>query len=160
MRRATVFPVLTFLMVSCGGQNEVKTISVLVKQHAFAGSNWISAQGRWKKQAGTFSRTPSLNSVQIMCDLGAGVCREVRAVLTSRADEDFRPPQFMFALTDDYNVLSFSDGVLRARSETDAFDIDLTIWLKEKLVEKNWRETRTRGNLTADPNNWLMERLN
>ncbi|SRR6266849_7469388 len=154
-RYLTAFALVTTL--SCQRFPDVQVLSKRVSKNSLHGQEWVSATGRWQKSAGNLNKSPAINTLEIWCDKGLGSCRETRAILTTPKDSDFQSPAHLFTYYHEYRIVSWSDGNLIAREETPAFDIDLKISVTDKVVEKNWRETRARGNETADPNNWLIE---
>jgi hypothetical protein len=62
---------------------------------------------------------------------------------------------------EEYRIITWSsDGIISAKYETDSADWDLRISIKDKTVEKAYRETKVRGYEKADPNiahTWILE---
>lgn len=54
----------------------------------------------------------------------------------------------------EFSVISWLDGNISARFEPRSADVDLLISVEQQLVSLNYRETKARGNETANPDIW------
>ncbi len=67
---------------------------------------------------------------------------------------------FLHVLLLDYNIIDWSGDTIRAKYEGPVADIELRISVKDKVGERSYRETKSRGSEKSDPNvfqSWILE---
>lgn len=147
----SVFLALFLPLISCSSQDEVRSPS---KNVTAVEKDWVSVRGRWKIIANTAQTTalPSINSVHIVCDKPSRTCRETLALLYPPEGYGTKKNRFLSALEISYEVIEWSNEIIRANYRAPVADVELSISVKDTFVERRSRETTARGSTTSDPN--------
>lgn len=147
--------------------------NVLIINHSFADNiqsplktirqyqNYVYIEGRWKQTTpkGT-TIIPKINTAKIICNKMNMTCNETVAKLTTPKDSDLFENKLLFIQEFTYEILSFRDGIIVAKREAPVADVIMKISINDKLAEKSFRETKTRGSETANPDvyyHWILE---
>jgi hypothetical protein len=126
------------------------------------GKDYLSAQGRWKRTAGSVTlHNPSrINSTFITCTKDSMTCTEVTAKLVTPQEIPHFEKATLFADATTYQIVEWSNNIIHAKYLAHVADFELRISLMDKFIERRWRETKARGSTTSDPNNyeqWILE---
>jgi hypothetical protein len=153
MKRLTEFFVCTpilALLVSCSGDDKIESMPKYVSGNA----DYVHAKGQWKRTEGNTSAVLSrINTVDIRCYRASLTCTEIIALLSTTNDYPKGYPKGSTLFIDqlEYDVVVWSNEAVEARHEAMAGDLDLRIYVKDQAAHRNWRETKARGHLNADP---------
>jgi len=119
----------------------------------------VIVEGRWKKSASSTSNLLArINTAYITCNKHSMTCEENTAVLST--PQDALPANLLYIVNVNYKIISWSDGIIKAKYEAPVADFDLRISLLDKFAERSFRETEARGSETANPNvfgHWVLE---
>jgi hypothetical protein len=125
--------------------------------------DYVLLEGRWSLSTSFEGFTlPEANSVQVRCWKEMGRCTEAIAMLYRRSDNSSmsdlagRLSVIMF----EHQVIEWSDGVVRTRSQTPGAEIEIRISLLDTFAERSQREPKARGARLADPANfhhWVLK---
>jgi len=129
--------------------------------------NSAFVQGCWKKTADTrhtINKPSQINTVSIHCDKNSMTCKEIIAELVAPEEMFYKKGTLeakkLFIDETDYKIVDWSDEIILAKYAAPVADFEIRIFIKAGLAIRNWRETKARGNQTADPNiyaEWILE---
>ena len=117
--------------------------------------------GRWRAtfQPELVMMIPKVNTVSIECNNREMACTEILAILFTSA-EDKIVGNVLTTMKNNYQIVEWSDSLIRAEIKAPVADIELRIALVDKSAERSFRETKARGSDTADPTisrHWVLE---
>jgi hypothetical protein len=139
------------LLISCSGDDKIlsgpKTVS--------SSGGYVFAEGRWTKTDGNLSHLLApINTVKIVCDRASMTCTELIAQVVT-PDDGFSKITALYVHQHLYKVVGWSNEVVDARDELEtAGDLELRIYVKDRVAHRNWRETKARGSQSSNPNNF------
>jgi len=91
-------------------------------------------------------------------------CKEIIAELVAPEEMFYKKGTLeakkLFIDETDYKIVDWSDEIILAKYAAPVADFEIRIFIKAGLAIRNWRETKARGNQTADPNiyaEWILE---
>jgi hypothetical protein len=173
--RVTVLFVLSLLTVACGptiqnavpipcswsGRLYVHGHEKQVHSAASLGSpGHVWAEGSWHLEGdANIVALPAANTVRIFCDRDTRTCTEAIALLYGRGDAKRVGVGVLEGLlevrTEEYEILSWSDGLIRAVSRLIPADIELEISVTNQTAIRIHRE---RASETQEPviNSYLL----
>ncbi len=127
----------------------------LPEKHFVVLPGYAKVDGHWRQTRWAGSFNPAIiNAVRIECKQREAVCIEVGAQLLTSLDKIKGSSQIFLDGPLDYEILSWKDGIIVARTEGPVADFDLRISIQDKIATKSFRETKARGSDSADPNIW------
>jgi hypothetical protein len=123
---------------------------------------YVFVLGRWKKTLGnsTFSNPPRINTVSISCNPQTMICEEIIAGLVTQHEMGSLDKPLLVSTNNSYRIIDWKNNIIRAVYAAFVADFELRISVKDKAVERRWRETKARGSETSDPKNyqnWILE---
>ncbi len=125
------FPVLLFSATSCNSLPKIITVPLSVRQYGES----ISAEGSWRKSAGTMVEPP-VNTWKIACNVRTGECTLDSAEVSNLLG----PYTLSLSPGQVYRVTSWKDGVLVAEpTESRTHDVTLRISITDKTVTRIWQ---------------------
>ena len=142
----------TVLLLPCAAAVAQDARSLPRKIEATAGR--VAATGRWVTTARVHSTAPllaRLNSVEIVCVKARGVCHEAVAVLFTAEDEPMLSGQFLTSLLSEYKITGWDASSISAVLAKPVADVEIRLDLTAGTATRRHRETKARGNRTANP---------
>jgi len=138
------------LLSACGSAKEDTPRTI--PREVEVTSTLVTASGRWvtntKLDAPLLAR---INSSDIVCQRETMSCTDALAALVTKEDEPSLSGELLLSVLDSYTIVSWTDTSIRATAEKPVADLTLEIDLVGKQLKRTHRETRARGNQTADP---------
>ena len=124
--------------------------------------SYLKVQGRWKKIQTNLQHghVAHINTVSITCDKQSLICQEIVSEVATPKDAPILSHPFLLVHTLEYKVLEWSENTIHAKCEAGVADLEIKIALKDNVVERRFRETKTRGSITANPDlaeSWILE---
>ncbi|OGX27548.1 MAG: hypothetical protein A2787_09405 [Omnitrophica WOR_2 bacterium RIFCSPHIGHO2_01_FULL_48_9] len=124
--------------------------------------NFVFIEGHWKKmgESSRYGILPEINAVSITCDRKIMICTENKALLFVPEKQNSLPKRFLYVSKDEYVVTEWTDQLIKAERKAPVADLELRISLIDKSAERSFRETKARGNETANPSvfgHWVLE---
>jgi hypothetical protein len=150
MRIQLVLAAFIMSAASCNRTSNFVTAPLSV----YSSGESISAEGSWRKAAGTRTANPQPYTVRIRCNTHTLECTEDGAWIASVNGAPF----LQLLPTIEYRVVSWHDGVLLAEHEYSNSDCTLRISLTDKRASRTSRGTRARG-MDFEADKWLEEVL-
>jgi len=150
-----IFAVL--LLCGCSDLNSIESPpkSIIKKD------NFVFAEGRWKALPGTKPNIISkINFTSISCNKNDMSCKEIESILFTPKEQPIIKNNLLYNQEFSYQIIDWSDDIIKAKREAPVADIEITISLKDNFVEKSFRETKARGSETANPDiygKWILE---
>lgn len=147
------------LLLGCSNINDIKSPTKIIN---VLSENQVFLEGRWKEVSSgkNYKTTPRINTTSILCYKGSNSCVEHEACLATRKDNSILPYNLLYVQPTNYLITEWSDGVIKAKYEARAGDVELRISLTDKSAEKSFRETSARGAMGANPDSiehWILE---
>lgn len=168
MIKSVTIPLFTFVIVivwSVAGWGEPLLTPEQVQSHfksITTINDYVFVKGRWNRTAGntTFHKPPRINTVYLTCDKKTMSCKETIAeLLTPQEISGFEKPQ-LYIDENSYRILEWSNDIIRAVYLAPVANFELRISIKKKTAERYWQETKTRGVISSNANNfenWILE---
>ncbi len=130
-------------------------------KNIFRANNQILLEGRWSEttQGGT-RIIPKINTTTINCNKNNMICVETIAKLTTPKDSKLFENKLLFIQEFRYKILSWNDNTIVAKREAPVADVLISISIDDNHADKSFRETKARGNSSADSDNsyrWVLE---
>lgn len=148
---------ITSLLTGCSNLNNIETPPKSIKKT----ENFVFAEGRWKALPGTKPSIISrINFTSITCNRNTMTCEEIESVLFTPKEQPIIKSNLLYNQEFTYQIIDWSDDIIKAKREAPVADIEITISLKDNFAEKNFRETKARGSETANPDiygKWILE---
>ena len=115
-------------------------------------SDEVEIIGRWVSAAPLPAPIlPQINSVEIVCNKVRGTCDEAVAALYTKDDVPQLQRPFLTVSLSEYKVTRWDSSHITAISAKPAADVEIQVDLKTEAVRRQYRETKARGNKTANP---------
>ena len=112
----------------------------------------VEASGRWVSAVLLPAPVlPQINSVEVVCSRARGICQEAVASLYTQDDVPQLPRPFLTVSLSEYKVTRWDASGVTASSPKPAADVEIQIDLKTQAIIRQYRETKARGNQTANP---------
>jgi hypothetical protein len=124
--------------------------------------DYVFVTGRWKRVASTakFAVVPRINTVSILCDKRSMTCQETIANLFTPEEVSYLKTNLLLSNEGVYKIVEWSNQIIHAKYVTFVADFELRISVKDGFAERRYRETKARGDQTADPTiyaEWILE---
>jgi len=143
-----------------GGCSQTNTIQSIPKTISIK-KDFILLEGRWEKTTKGYSHIISdINSTLITCDKNSMMCVEREAMVITTQERSLLKENLLDIQEFEYQIIEWSDTLLRAKREAPVADVELRISFKDESVEKSFRETKARGSETANPEvfgHWILK---
>lgn len=115
----------------------------------------VEATGRWVRIRRVNSTTPllaRLNGVEIVCVKARMVCHEAVALLYTEEDAPQMSGQFLTSSLSEYRITRWDASLISAVAAKPVADVEIHLDLKAGTATRRHKETRARGDRTANPN--------
>ncbi len=125
--------------------------------------SYLLVTGRWATRTSRErSSLPTANAVRVECWKQLKVCKETLALLYQPHDKSVPSGSSsdLAILVEDYQVIEWSNNLIRSRATPRAADIDIEVSVDDQSVTRVSRETSARGaSVGTDPNveAWRLE---
>ena len=142
--------VMVTLLTACGGDSEEGPRTAPLE--IALSPSLVTASGRWV--TGAKLDVPLLgriNSADIVCRRETMSCTDALATLLTNKDEPRLKGELLLSVLDSYTIDSWTDTYIRATAEKPVADLTLEIDLARKQLKRTYRETKARGDSTANP---------
>jgi hypothetical protein len=148
---------MAVLLFGCSDLNNIESPSKSLKRV----NELVYAEGRWKALSGTTARIISkINFTSITCDRNSKTCKEMLSYVYAPKESRIYKNSTLYSDKFTYQIIDWSNDVIKAKWDAPVADIEITISLKDNFAEKSYRETKTRGSESANPDiygKWVLE---
>lgn len=144
---------------SCSQSDEIRSLPKNV--YISEANDYVSFEGRWKKISETgATKIPKINGVECNCFRERLICKEYIAKLYLPNDNNPYVKNILYPQLVEYRIIEWSPILIRAINEAPVADFELRISIPDKNVERSYRETKSRGSDTANPDiagHWILK---
>ena len=125
---------------------------------------YVLVKGRWREKEGFNQLLAKVNIVDIRCDKDSMVCVETIANVQSMEENEIlkiHKTNLLSLGIIKYKIIEWTnDDTIVAINDAPVADMEIKISLKDNFAERSVRETKARGDGTADSNvysHWVLE---
>lgn len=145
------------LLMGCSDLNSIETPPKRINKK----ENVVFAEGRWKAMPGTkASIIAKINFTTITCYHNNMTCKEIESLVFTPKEQSLLKKNILYNQEFTYPIIDWANDIIKAKRKTPVADFEITISLKDNFAEKSFRETKARGNETANPDiygKWILE---
>ncbi len=145
------------IVIGCSDRNKIGSPPKIIKKS----KNALSVEGRWKALPGTKPDIISkINFTSITCERKRMTCKEIESLVFTPEEQPNLNKNLLYNQEWMYKIIAFSKDIIKAKSSGFGMDMEITISLRDNVVQKDFRESKARSSKGDDPYNygrWVLE---